>query len=135
MSRDPAAFSTAHGRAGKGTIVGLLDRFRRGDRPGTLRSGRSSELEHLQEWASSRRGVEGFVEPQTQTTSTTLVLVAGDGEWTRRRVDSPKTAFSFGTRVGIPVYDVAAVGYPARMREWTARRKGSGQSGAPPGSW
>jgi hypothetical protein len=111
--------------------VGLLDRFRRQDRPGTLRSGGSSELAHLQEWAGSRRGVEGFVEPQTQTTSTTLVLVASDGEWTRRRVDSPRAAFSFGTKAGIPVYDVAAVGYPSRMREWTAKRKAAGQTGVP----
>ena len=114
--------------------MGLRDRFRRRDRPGTVRTGRSSELEHLQEWAATRRGVEGFVEPETSTTSTTLVLVASDGEWTRRRVDSPGAAFAFGTRTGIPVYDVAAVGYPSRMREWTARRKAAGQTGVPPAS-
>ncbi len=77
--------------------MGLRDRLRRGDRPGTVRSARSDDVYHLEEWASSRRGVEGFVEPQTSTTATTLVLVAGDGEWTRRRVDSPKAAFAFGT--------------------------------------
>jgi hypothetical protein len=111
--------------------VSLRDRFRR-DRPGTLRTGRSAELDHLATWAESRRGVEGFVEPQTATTTTTLVLVAGDGEWTRRRVASPKAAFGFGAGAGIPVYDVAAVGYPARMREWTARRKAAGETGVPP---
>jgi hypothetical protein len=110
--------------------VGLRDRLRR-DRPGTLRTGRSEELDHLAAWASSRRGVEGFVEPQTATTATTLVLVAGDGEWTRRRVPSPKAAFGFGSDQGIPVYDVAAVGYPARMREWTARRRAAGETGVP----
>lgn len=111
--------------------MSLRDRFRR-DRPGTVRSGRSDELDHLATWASSRRGVEGFVEPQTATTSTTLVLVAADGEWTRRRVPSPKAAFGWGNDRGIPVYDVAAVGYPARMREWTARRKAAGETGVPP---
>ena len=80
------------------TSVGLLDRLRRADRPGTVRGARSDDVYHLEEWAGSRRGVEGFVEPQTSTTATTLVLVAGDGEWTRRRVDSPKAAFSFGTQ-------------------------------------
>jgi hypothetical protein len=112
--------------------VGLRDRLpgRKG-RPGTPRTGGSAELDHLQAFASSRRGVEGFVEPQTATTATTLVLVAGDGEWTRRRVDSPKAAFAFGSRAGIPVYDVAAVGYPNRMREWTARRKAAGETGVP----
>jgi hypothetical protein len=111
--------------------VGLLDRFGRRQRPGTLRTGGSAELDHLAEWATSRRGVEGFVEPQTQTTSTTLVLVAHDGEWTRRRVASSKDAFGFGAKAGIPVYDVAAVGYPSRMREWTARRKAAGETGPP----
>jgi hypothetical protein len=113
--------------------VGLLDRFRREPRPGTLRTGGSTEFDHLAEWASTRRGVEGFVEPETQTTSTTLVLVAHDGEWTRRRVGSPKEAFGFGAKAGIPVYDVAAVGYPRRMREWTARRKAAGETGPPTG--
>jgi hypothetical protein len=113
--------------------VGLLDRFRGGrGRPGVPRTGGSSELAHLATWASSRRGVEGFVEPETRTTATTLVLVAADGEWTRRRVPSPKDAFAFGGKHGIPVYDVAAVGYPSRMREWTARRKAAGQTGVPP---
>lgn len=112
--------------------MGLGDRLRgRKQRPGTVRSAGSADLDHLADWTGSRRGVEGFVEPETATTATTLVLVAGDGEWTRRRVDSPKAAFSFGSRIGIPVYDVAAVGYPSRMREWTAKRKAAGETGVP----
>ena len=114
--------------------MGLRDRFRRSERPGTVRSGSSADLDHLATWAGTRRGVEGFVEPKTATTSTTLVLVAGDGEWTRRRVESPSAAFGFGGRTGIPVYDVAAVGYPPRMREWTAKRKAAGETGVPPAS-
>ena len=105
--------------------------FRSRARPGTVRGAASGDLDHLATWAGSRRGVEGFVEPETSTTTTTLVLVAGDGEWTRRRVDSPKAAFAFGSKTGIPVYDVAAVGYPTRMREWTAKRKAAGQTGVP----
>jgi hypothetical protein len=113
--------------------VGLRDRLPgRRSRPGTIRSAESGDLAHLREWASTRAGVEGFVEPQTHTTTTTLVLVAGSGEWTRRRVDSGKAAFSFGQRLGIPVYDVAAVGYPSRMREWTAKRKAAGEGESPP---
>ncbi len=112
--------------------MGLRDRLKIGQpRPGTVRAAGSADLDHLESWASTRPGVEGFVEPQTQTTTTTLVLVARDGEWTRRRVDSPKAAFGFGQRTGIPVYDVAAVGYPPRMREWTAKRKAAGQTGVP----
>lgn len=112
--------------------MGLRERFGRGSRPGTVRTGGSADLDHLRQWAATRTGVEGFVEPQTTTTSTTLVLVAADGEWTRRRVRSPQEAFGFGAREGLPVYDVAAVGYPSRMREWTARRKAAGEIGPPP---
>lgn len=111
--------------------MGLLDRLTGKGRPGTPRAASSTDLDHLSAWAESRRGVEGFVEPQTATTATTLVLVAADGEWTRRRVDSPKAAFAFGSKTGIPVYDVAAVGYPPRMREWTAKRKAAGETGVP----
>ena len=91
---------------------------------------RDAAQDHLEAFAGSRRGVEGFVEPETPTTPTTLVLVAADGEWTRRRVGSPKEAFALGTRWGMPVYDVAAVGYPTRMREWTARRRAAGGTGS-----
>lgn len=112
--------------------MGLRDRLAgRRKAPGTTRGGTSAELDHLEQWSESRRGVEGFVEPETPTTATTLVLVAADGEWTRRRVESPKSAFGFGQRTGIPVYDVKAVGYPPRMREWTAKRKAAGQTGVP----
>jgi hypothetical protein len=113
--------------------VGLRDRLTRRAKPGTTRTAVSGETDHLVAWASGRRGVEGFVEPQTSVTTTTLVLVAGDGEWTRRRIASPKAAFAFGKDHGIPVYDVAAVGYPSRMREWTAKRKAAGQTGVPEG--
>ncbi|TAL16250.1 MAG: oxidoreductase, partial [Frankiales bacterium] len=65
--------------------MGLLDRLTGKGRPGTPRAASSTDLAHLSAWAESRRGVEGFVEPQTSTTATTLVLVAADGEWTRRR--------------------------------------------------
>ncbi|MCW2569989.1 MAG: hypothetical protein JWO88_47 [Frankiales bacterium] len=106
--------------------MGLRDRLRR-EKPGTPRRAQSADVQHLEAFAGSRRGVEGFVEPETMNTATTLVLVAGDGEWTRRRVDSPKAAFSLGQRLGIPVYDVAATGYPTRMREWTAKRREQGK--------
>ena len=111
--------------------MGLRDRLSRRGRPGTTRTAASADADHLAAWATSRTGVEGFVEPQTSVTATTLVLVASDGEWTRRRIESPRAAFAFGQKQGIPVYDVAAVGYPSRMREWTAKRKANGQTGVP----
>jgi len=67
--------------------------------------------------------VEAYVEPQTAVTAMTVVLVAHDGEWTRRRIGGPEEARRLGQKLAIPVYDVAATGYPARMREWNRRRK------------
>jgi len=74
---------------------------------------------YLRSWAEGRRGVEAFVEPKTMVTETTVVLVAHDGEWTRRRI-TERDARELGKRLSIPVYDVALVGYPARMRAYTA---------------
>lgn len=104
--------------------------FRR-RRPGQVRGAASADLEHLETFARTRKGVEAFVEPRTAVTETTVALVAADGEWTRRRVDGVHGARELGRRLAIPVYDVAATGYPPRMREWTARRKAAGDTGVP----
>ena len=78
---------------------------------------------HLTEFARTRRGVEAFVEPQTSVTQVTLLLVAYDGEWTRRVVPSPQWAHSFAESLQIPGYDAAVVGYPQRMRDYNTRNK------------
>jgi hypothetical protein len=96
--------------------------FKRGKRSGTLREAASPDREHLEEFARSHRGVEGFVEPRTAVTETTMVLVAHDGEWTRRRVPSPAAAHDLANSLGIPSYDAAVVGYPQRMRDYNARQ-------------
>ena len=104
--------------------MGLMDRLRRrGTRAGTLRTSTSADEQHLAGFARSRRGVEGFVEPRTAVSDVTILLVAHDGEWTRRRVPSVEWAHSFANRHGIPSYDAAVVGYPARMRESNRRNK------------
>jgi hypothetical protein len=110
--------------AGWGVPMGLLRRRRR--RPGTVRGATSADLEHLREFARTRQGVEAFLEPRTAITETTVVLVAADGEWTRRRVDGPQGAASFAKKAAIPLYDVGVVGYPKRMREYNERRKAAG---------
>ncbi|TNC23874.1 oxidoreductase [Amycolatopsis alkalitolerans] len=103
--------------------MGLFDSLRRKGRPGTLRRASDRDAQHLEEWASTRRGVEAYVEPRTTVTETTVVLVAHDGEWTRRRIGSLDAAQNFGRKRGIPVYEVAKTGYPKRMREYTQRQK------------
>lgn len=110
--------------------------FRRRQRPGTLRSATSADERHLEEFARSRRGVEAFIEPRTAVTETTMLLVAGDGEWTRRRVAGPEAAHALAYRLGIPAYDAAVVGYPQRMREWNrkqADQRKRGESADAPG--
>jgi hypothetical protein len=85
-------------------------------------SGRE-DLAYLEDFVRNRRGVEGFIEPRTTVTETTLLLIAHDGEWTRRRVPSPEAARQFAHRLGMPIYDVALVGYPKRMRDYNERKK------------
>jgi hypothetical protein len=55
-------------------------------------------------------------------TETTVLLVAHDGEWTRRRIESPEIARRFAHQLSLPIYDVKLVGYPQRMRDYNARR-------------
>jgi hypothetical protein len=100
--------------------------FRRRKQPGGARKDRSTsraDLDHLEQFVRSRSGVEAFIEPRTTVTETTVVLIASDGEWTRRRVDGPEGARRFAHRLGIPIYDVRLVGYPQRMRDFNERRK------------
>lgn len=81
---------------------------------------------YLRDWVASHRGVEAYVEPATNVTSTTVVLIAYDGEWTRRALGTPKDAFEVSRRLGIPVYDVNQTGYPQRMRQWNSRQRRGG---------
>ncbi|BBH66807.1 hypothetical protein ACTI_34920 [Actinoplanes sp. OR16] len=82
-----------------------------------------ADLDHLTEFVRSRRGVEAFIEPQTNVTETTLLLVAHDGEWTRRRIESPEVARRFAHQLAMPIYDVKLMGYPQRMRDYNERQK------------
>ena len=100
------------------------ERLRRGAR--TARAGRSVDdavTRHLTEFSQSRRGVEAFVEPQTSVTKTSLLLVAFDGEWTRRTIPSAEWGHAFAEHLEIPGYDAAVVGYPQRMRDYNSRMK------------
>ena len=113
-------------------VMGMLDRLRgrkarrlRTTNGGftTVRPSDTEDQAHLTEFATTRRGVEGFVEPRTAVSDVTLLLVAHDGEWTRRRVPSAKWAHEFANKHRVPSYDAAVVGVPQRMREWNRRKK------------
>ncbi|MGI8645830.1 MAG: hypothetical protein ACR2JD_05885 [Nocardioides sp.] len=119
--------------------MGLFDRFRgsraRLRRPSgdTARTGSTrvrasdrADEQHLHDWVAARTGVEGFVEPRTAVSDVTLLLVAHDGEWTRRRVPSVPWAHEFCNRNRVPSYDAAVVGIPQRMRDYNSRKKRDG---------
>jgi len=91
-------------------------------RGGQVRQADSADVRHLEQFARDRRGVEAYVEPPTTVSATTVVFVAGTGEWTRRRVRDARAAHELANRLGIPSYDAAVVGYPQRMRDWNSRR-------------
>ncbi|MFB9335336.1 hypothetical protein [Actinoplanes octamycinicus] len=82
-----------------------------------------ADLDHLTQFVRSRTGVEAFIEPRTTVTETTVLLVAHDGEWTRRRIESPEVARRFAHKLSLPIYDVRLLGYPQRMRDFNERRK------------
>jgi hypothetical protein len=91
-----------------------------------VRAADRADVEHLETWIGARRGVEGFVEPRTAVSDVTLLLVAHDGEWTRRRVPSVGWAHDFCNRHHVASYDAAVVGIPQRMRDYNRRRKQQG---------
>ncbi|HZI97016.1 MAG TPA: oxidoreductase [Actinomycetales bacterium] len=110
--------------------MGLFSRLGRRprSRPGSGdgRDQRELASTHLEDFVRTRSGVEAYVEPSTTVTPTTLLLIAKDGEWTRRPVPDPAKAGEFARRLSIPVYDVNLTGYPQRMRDYNARRKAEG---------
>ena len=81
-------------------------------------------LAELEVFAQERKGVEGFIEPQTATSPTTLLLVDRDGDHLRGPVKEPGDAVAFCERRSIPVYDAQVIGYPKRMKEFERRRRG-----------
>ncbi len=75
-------------------------------------------IDELTQFATSRPGVEAFLEPRTNMYSTTLLLVADDGEYLRRPVTGPDEAAALCRTCNVPLYDAAKVGYPRRLRDF-----------------
>lgn len=87
------------------------------------RSRRSEVLAHFRDFERTRVGVEAYIEPATRVTSTTMVLIDFQGEWTRRAIPDPEAGAALAKEIGIPVYDINLTGYPQRMRDWNARQR------------
>ena len=102
--------------------MGLFRRSRSGVSASEARSGEREAVEHFIQWMSTRHGIEIFTEPKTSVTQPTMMLVAHDGEFTRRPVRSPEDAKDFAREHGLPIYDATVVGYPQRMRDFSRRQ-------------
>lgn len=100
-----------------GWLSDVLGRRSRTAEPG--RGGLGEDVAHLHDFATSRRGVEFYLEPENDGFDTTLVAVAHDGEWTRRRIGSPSAAGRLARSLGLPVYEAGVTGYPQRMKDWS----------------
>jgi hypothetical protein len=90
-----------------------------GSSPAEGRRYRAEELA-LADFATAQTGVEAYIEPSETVTDVTVVLVAGSGQWIRRRAASSSAARQLARQLGIPAFDVTVVGYPQRLRDYTA---------------
>lgn len=98
--------------------MGLGDRIRR------FFSKRSNPaLTDLETFVAERKGIEGFIEPRTPTSPTSLLLVDRDGDHRRAPVREREDAVAFCEAHAIPVYDAPVVGYPRRMKEFDKRAR------------
>ncbi|CAN5822813.1 hypothetical protein BH23ACT10_BH23ACT10_01400 [soil metagenome] len=108
--------------------VSLFDRFRRRGKKPASGGPTAKTIAELEEFMSSRRGVEAYAEPPTSIYAMTMVVVAADGEYLRRPVKDDKQARSLTRKHGVPLYDARIVGYPRRMREYDKGVRSSGIS-------
>lgn len=82
-----------------------------------------SSTKDLEQFAGTRTSVEAYLEPRTAIYSTTLLLVADDGEYLRRPIEDKGHAAELCGKLNLPLYDAARVGYPKRMRDYDAGRR------------
>lgn len=88
-----------------------------------------ASLDHLGDFCATRRGVEAWIEQPTAFARASLLLIAFDGEWTRRSIPDVKWGRKFAAKRKIPAYDAGVVPYPQRMRDFNARQRKNGKRG------
>src|SRR5437868_14600367 len=79
--------------------------------------GPREERDSMEEWFSSRRGVEAYVEPKTVMHPLSVVLVAGDGEHRRFTLSDDAYLRELAREYELPILDAARVGSPPRTRD------------------
>lgn len=83
----------------------------------------AATVAHFHEFVATRAGVEAYFEPDTPREQSALLLVARDGEWTRRRIPDLAAGLELSRELGIPFYEVVKTGYPDSMRQWNERQR------------
>jgi hypothetical protein len=106
--------------------MGIFSRSpRRGDSsaPEVGRDAKRETVEHLRTFVAAHPGCEAYIEPPTRVTQTTMIVVAGTGEFTRRKVPDAESGRKLSKQLGIAAYDVNLSGYPSRMRTWVEQQR------------
>jgi hypothetical protein len=103
--------------------------FSRSPRPGDSaapqggKDAKRETVDHLTAFVASHAGCEAYIEPPTRVTQTTMIVVAGSGEFTRRRVPDADAGRKLAKDLAIPAFDVNLSGYPSRMRTWVEQQR------------
>lgn len=97
---------------------------RRTDRARRRRKGVADPVERqeeIEEFLSTHRGVEAYVEPETVISPKSVVLVDEAGEWRRFPLREDASLRRLSAERGLPIFDAARTGYPSRMRRRPGR--------------
>jgi hypothetical protein len=78
--------------------------------------GRAEDREGILAFATSRQGVEAYVEPRTVIHPLSVVLIAEDGEWKRFELRDDAYLRELVKERGLRVLDATRFGYPERMK-------------------
>ncbi len=79
---------------------------------------------HLDDFVATRQGVEAWIEQAAGFNKASILLIAKDGESTRRTVASESWAFDYAAKHNLPAYQAGVVPYPQRKRDYDSRARG-----------
>ena len=77
----------------------------------------------MADFVATRQGVQAWAEAATGFNKTSILLVAGDGEWVRRTTPSIDWAREFAKRSDLTCFTAGIDAYPQRMRDWDAAHR------------
>jgi len=77
----------------------------------------------LADFAESRPGVAAWVEQATGFNKSSILLVAGSGEWMRRAIPDIDWGRDFAAACQLTCYTAGIDPYPQRMRDWDAAHR------------